>query len=81
MRPTCVFVQAWERHADVPNHRGRVGLNHLAFWAESRDQIIVLTEQVRARGLRVLYEDQHPFAEAGITTLSILKIPIVSRWS
>jgi catechol 2,3-dioxygenase-like lactoylglutathione lyase family enzyme len=57
-----VFVQALDRHADVPYHRGRVGLNHLAFWAQSQDQVDALTEQVCARGLRVLYEDRHPFA-------------------
>ena len=57
-----VFVQTLDRHLDVPYHRGRVGLNHLAFWAESRDQVNALTEQVRARGLRILYEDRHPFA-------------------
>ncbi len=57
-----VFVQAPDRHADVPYHRGRVGLNHLAFWAQSQDQVDALTEQVCARGLRVLYEDRHPFA-------------------
>ena len=50
-----VFVQALDRHLDVSYHRGRVGLNHLALWAESRDQVNVLTEQVPSRGLRVLY--------------------------
>ncbi len=57
-----VFVQALDRHVDEPYHRRRVGLNHLAFWAESRDQVNALTEQVRARGLPVLYEDRHPYA-------------------
>lgn len=57
-----VFVQTLDRHLDVSYHRGRVGLNHLAFWAESRDQVNALTEQVRARGFRILYEDRHPFA-------------------
>ncbi len=51
-----VFVQTVDRHRDVPYHRGRVGLNHVALWAESpRDQVNALTEQVRARGLHVLY--------------------------
>ncbi len=57
-----VFVQALDWHADVPYHRGRVGLNHVALWAESRGQVNVLTDQVRSRGLRLLYEDRHPFA-------------------
>jgi catechol 2,3-dioxygenase-like lactoylglutathione lyase family enzyme len=57
-----VFVQTRDRHLAVPYHRGRVGLNHLAFWARSRDQVDGFTEHVRARGLQVLYEDRHPFA-------------------
>lgn len=57
-----VFVQTLDRHMDVPHHRGRVGLNHLALWAESRDQVNALTERVRAHGLQVLYEDRHAFA-------------------
>lgn len=57
-----VFVQTRDRHLDVPYHRGRVGLNHLAFWARSREQVDALTAQVRVRGLPVLYEDRHPFA-------------------
>ncbi len=63
LNDTClVFVQTLDRHRDVLYHRGRVGLNHVALWAGSRDQVNALTEQVRARGLQVLYEDRHPFA-------------------
>ena len=57
-----VFVQTLGQHLDEPYHRGRVGLNHLAFWAQSREQVDALTEHVRARGLQVLYADRHPFA-------------------
>ena len=31
-----VFVQAERRFLEIPFHRGRVGLNHLAFHASSR---------------------------------------------
>jgi len=34
-----VFVQADEKYLDIPYHRKRVGLNHLAFHAESRAEI------------------------------------------
>ena len=34
-----VFVQTEERFLDVPYHRSRVGLNHLAFHAASREQV------------------------------------------
>lgn len=57
-----VFVQAQEQYLDVPYHRCRVGLNHLAFHANSREQVNVLTEKVLAKGMNVLYQDRHPFA-------------------
>ncbi len=57
-----VFVQVEERFADIPYHRCRVGLNHLAFHAESRDHVDRLTEQLRARGVTILYPDRHPVA-------------------
>lgn len=39
-----VFVQTDERFLDVPYHRSRVGLNHLAFHAKSREQVDEITE-------------------------------------
>jgi catechol 2,3-dioxygenase-like lactoylglutathione lyase family enzyme len=57
-----VFVQAEERFLDIPYHRCRVGLNHLAFYARSREQVDVLTEELRRRGVTILYEDRHPHA-------------------
>lgn len=36
-----VFVQAEERFLDIPYHRCRVGLNHLAFHARSRRQVLL----------------------------------------
>ncbi|WP_370469431.1 VOC family protein [Egicoccus halophilus] len=55
-----VFVQAPrpERGAD----RRGVGLNHLAFRVRDRADVDRLTDAVRARGCRVLYEDRHPLA-------------------
>ncbi|MDA5108432.1 hypothetical protein FOI68_00640 [Brevibacillus sp. LEMMJ03] len=57
-----VFVQAEERFLDIPYHRCRVGLNHLAFHARSRRQVDALTEELRRRGVTILYEDRHPHA-------------------
>lgn len=34
-----VFVQVEERFQNIPYHRSGVGLNHLAFHAESRQQV------------------------------------------
>lgn len=57
-----VFVQAEERFLDVPYHRCRVGLNHLAFHASSRQQVDALTSKLQRKGIRILYTDKHPFA-------------------
>lgn len=57
-----VFVQAELRYMDVPYHRKRVGLNHLAFRAASREQVDALTEALQDRGITLLYAQAHPFA-------------------
>lgn len=60
-----VFVQAEERFLDIPYHRSRVGLNHLAFHARSIEQVDQLTEQLREKGITILYQDKHPYAGGG----------------
>lgn len=57
-----VFVQAEQRFLDIPYHRCRVGLNHIAFHAESREQVDELTEKLINMGVATLYTDKHPFA-------------------
>lgn len=57
-----VFVQTEERFLDIPYHRSRVGLNHLAFHAESRQQVDHITDKLKSKGITILYTDQHPFA-------------------
>ncbi len=61
-RTYIVLVQADEEFLDEPYHRRRPGLNHLAFHAESRDHVDEVTEELRARGVTILYEDAHPYA-------------------
>jgi catechol 2,3-dioxygenase-like lactoylglutathione lyase family enzyme len=57
-----VFVQAEARHLDVPYHRCRAGLNHLAFHARDRAHVDEVTDALRTRNVPILYEDRHPFA-------------------
>ena len=57
-----VFVQTEERFLDVPYHRSRVGLNHLAFHADSREHVDEITEKLKSRGVTILYTDRHPYA-------------------
>ncbi len=57
-----VFVQAEDRFLDVPYHRRRVGLNHLAFHASSRQHVDEMTATLREKGMNILYPEKHPFA-------------------
>ncbi|SDM70471.1 VOC family protein [Sediminibacillus halophilus] len=57
-----VFVQVEERFRAAGYHRSRVGLNHLAFHAESRKHVDRMTEKLKGRQVPILYQDRHPFA-------------------
>ncbi|KMK76531.1 VOC family protein [Alkalihalobacillus pseudalcaliphilus] len=57
-----VFVQAEKRFMDITYHRCRVGLNHLAFHAGSRQQVDDMTKKLEEKGINILYPDKHPFA-------------------
>ncbi len=57
-----VFVQTEEDFLDVPYHRKRTGLNHLAFHVESRSEVDAFTKKLKNRNVLILYENQHPYA-------------------
>lgn len=57
-----VFVQTEDRFLDIPYHRCRVGLNHLAFYATSHQHIDILTDQLKERNTKILYTNTHPYA-------------------
>ena len=57
-----VFVQVEEPFIEAGYHRKRIGLNHLAFKADSKKQVDDITEEMKRRGDRILYLDQHPYA-------------------
>ena len=57
-----VFVQVEKEHFDIPFHRCKAGLNHLAFHAESKKHVDEMTNLLRKRGVKILYEDKHPYA-------------------
>ena len=56
------LLQAPPEHVSAGYHRKRVGLNHLAFRAESRAQVDQMANWIKASGYTVLYSDRHPFA-------------------
>ncbi|GGK29236.1 hypothetical protein GCM10010965_22620 [Caldalkalibacillus thermarum] len=57
-----VFVQTEERFLDAPYHRQGTGLNHIAFYARSKTQVDIITEELRSREVPILYQDRHPYA-------------------
>jgi len=57
-----VFVQVEERYLDIPYHRCRAGLNHVAFQVNSRKEVDEFTKKVKDKGMNILYPDKHPFA-------------------
>lgn len=57
-----VFVQTEEKYMDIPYHRCRVGLNHLAFHAKSRQHVDEVSRKLKEKGVQILYQNQHPFA-------------------
>lgn len=57
-----VFAQTQEKFLQTSFHRKRTGLNHLAFHAVSCVQVDEMTEKMRRLGVRILYEDRHPYA-------------------
>lgn len=57
-----VLVQTAQDRLDTGYHRKCTGLNHLAFHAESREQVDVMAQMLRTRDIAILYENRHPFA-------------------
>jgi len=57
-----VFVQVEERFKDITYHRCRAGLNHLSFHGGTRHEVDEITAELRAKSIKILYEDRHPFA-------------------
>ena len=57
-----VFVQTEEKYLEKTYHRGRVGLNHLAFHAQSRKQVDEMTVGLEKQGIPILYKNRHPYA-------------------
>ena len=55
-----VLVQTEPEYLGVPYHRRRRGLNHLAFRAESREQVDHIRDILRERGVAMLYDDRYP---------------------
>lgn len=56
------LLPASPEHLAAGYHRKRIGLNHLAFRGESREQVDRITAWLHANGHTVLYPERHPYA-------------------
>ncbi|MBC2268399.1 hypothetical protein HCB38_11290 [Listeria sp. FSL L7-0083] len=57
-----VFVQAEEPFLAEGYHRKRIGLNHLAFHGGTKERVDAFRAKLKAKGIKLLYEDKFPFA-------------------
>lgn len=57
-----VLVQTEQKHLDIPFHRKKTGLNHLSFHCSDCYFVDSLTQELREKGIKILYTDRHPFA-------------------
>lgn len=58
-----VFVQTEEKYLDIEYHRKRTGLNHLAFFGDSKEFIDHLLIKLKEKKVKILYEEKYPFAD------------------
>ena len=54
--------QAEAAYLEKGYHRKQVGLNHLAFAVENREQVDALKESLLKLGVTELYQERYPFA-------------------
>ena len=57
-----VFVQVEDKYKEEGYHRKRIGINHLAFRAHSKEQVEKIRLILKQKNRSVLYEDQYPHA-------------------
>jgi len=60
--PYLCLLPAEPDHVAAGYHRKRIGLNHLAFHARSREHVDDLAAWAKAEGHPRLYHDRYPFA-------------------
>jgi catechol 2,3-dioxygenase-like lactoylglutathione lyase family enzyme len=57
-----VLTQVLEKYAEPSYHRCRVGLNHIAFYANSKRCVDIIREEMISKGITLLYDEKYPFA-------------------
>lgn len=62
--PYLCLLQVSNEHRSAGYHRKRVGLNHLAFMAKSRQHVDEVRAWLKESGHALLYDERYPFATA-----------------
>lgn len=62
--PYLCLLEAPKEHLGAGYHRKRVGLNHVAFRAKSRQQVDDIRSWLEQSGHALLYDDRYPYATA-----------------
>jgi catechol 2,3-dioxygenase-like lactoylglutathione lyase family enzyme len=62
--PYVCLLQAAPEHLSAGYHRKRVGLNHLAFRAKSRQQVDDIRAWAEDARYTLLYDERYPYATA-----------------
>lgn len=55
-----VFVQTEEKYKDIQYHRKRTGLNHLAFYVDTFEELLEMKSLAESLSANFLYEDKYP---------------------
>ena len=56
------LVQTPSDHLEPAYHRRRTGLNHVAFYGGTRQQVDQLRTELKNRQVTLLYENEYPYA-------------------
>lgn len=59
---TYLVLEAGPAVTGTNHDRLKPGLNHVAFWAGSRERVDRLVESAAVHGWNLLFQDKHPFA-------------------
>lgn len=70
-----VFVQTEARFLAAGYHRKSAGLNHIAFHAATTLQVDGIAEKMQQSGVRILYQDRHPYAGGNGTYAVFMEDP------
>lgn len=57
-----VFVQTREKYLRNGYNRCNIGLNHIAYSCSSKDKIDSIRDEMKSRGIPLLYDERYPHA-------------------